>query len=189
VAAVELVVLMPLLVGLLAGLWEVGRIVMVNNIMDNATREGCRLAISGGYFSSSNYLDPVTQANLPLANSVDSSGNPIPYDVQKRVITYLQAAGLSTTGISVQVQNIDKNWSGTYPSGTSGVSTGSYDPAAAADQLNHVRVTVQLPYSSVQWSNLAIFVPNSTTLTSVVDGYSLRNVPVTMSTALPQAPQ
>jgi Flp pilus assembly protein TadG len=44
VAAVEFAFLSPFLLTLLFGLWQVGRIVEVMQLMDNAAREGARLA-------------------------------------------------------------------------------------------------------------------------------------------------
>jgi hypothetical protein len=183
---VELAIMMPFLIALLVGLWEVGRVVMVQNVLDNAAREGGRLASTAGFFSSNNYNDPITSQTLPLIYSQDTSGNPIPFDVQKRVLVYLQGAGLSTTGATVLVQNLNQSWSGTYPGST---TTGSYDPAGAASQLDHLRITVQLPYSSIGWSTLGLIIPNSTTLSSVMDCYSLRNIPVAITTTIPQQVQ
>lgn len=47
VAAVELAILLPLLVFLLIGLWEVGRMVEVQQLLTNAAREGGRQASTG----------------------------------------------------------------------------------------------------------------------------------------------
>jgi len=46
-AAVELALVAPLIVGLLVGLLEVGRIVQINEIVTNAAREGARSASTG----------------------------------------------------------------------------------------------------------------------------------------------
>jgi Flp pilus assembly protein TadG len=190
IAAVELAIVLPFLLVLLLGLWEVGRVVMVHNVMTNAAYEGGRLAATGGFFSSTNYNDPTSGQQMTLQYSQDSSGNPIPYDVQKRVLVYLQASGLSTNGVTVTVTNVAQNWSGTYTGGSSpsGSSSGSNDPAAAATQLDHLQVTVQVPYTSIRWSTLGPFIPSTTTLSATVDWYSLRNAPVTVPTTLPQQP-
>ena len=47
VAAVELAICLPILILLLTGLWEVGRMVEVQQIMTNACREGGRQASTG----------------------------------------------------------------------------------------------------------------------------------------------
>ena len=79
VAAVEFVVVLPLIVLLLVGLWEAGRLIEVSQIMNNAAREGARQAATG--------QKTVAQ-------------------VQQAVINYLQAAGLPTANAVVQVQNL-----------------------------------------------------------------------------------
>ena len=43
-AAVEFAFLAPVVFALLLGLWQVGRIIEVKQLMDNAAREGARLA-------------------------------------------------------------------------------------------------------------------------------------------------
>src|SRR5262245_60508952 len=103
IAAVEMAIIAPVLLTFLVGIWEVGRAIMVCNILDNAAREGARLAASNAYFSSNNHLDPsvtpITTLTLP------SPSTNADYEVQKKVVTYLQSAGISITGLTVQVQN------------------------------------------------------------------------------------
>lgn len=48
-AAVELAVTLPVILTMLIGLWEVGRIVQVQQIILNAAREGARQAATGQY--------------------------------------------------------------------------------------------------------------------------------------------
>ena len=47
-AAVELAVCLPFLLVLILGIWEVGRMVMVQQLIANAAREGGRQAAAGG---------------------------------------------------------------------------------------------------------------------------------------------
>jgi Flp pilus assembly protein TadG len=47
IASVELALLMPLLLMLVLGSWEVGRLIQVSEIVNNAAREGGRLASTG----------------------------------------------------------------------------------------------------------------------------------------------
>ena len=78
-AAVEFALLSPLLVALLLGVWEVGRLIQVNQILSNAAREGGRQASTG-----------------LLSNS----------QVQTVVLQYLQRAGLPTANATVTVTNV-----------------------------------------------------------------------------------
>jgi Flp pilus assembly protein TadG len=76
VAAVEFALLSPFLVFLLIGLWEVGRMIEINQILSNAAREGARQAATG----------------------LDSSSQ-----VQAVVTSYLQAAGVPNGNANVTV--------------------------------------------------------------------------------------
>ncbi len=185
-ATVEFAVLMlVLLPPLISGIWEVGRLIMVQNVLDNAAREGARRAASGSFYASNNNNNPSGgQLNLPSP----SLGSPAGYcELQSYVITYLQNAGLNTTGTTVQVQNKTQGWSFTYS--TSGGPTGTgYDPAAAANQLDDLLVTVTIPYSSVTWSPLNLFIAPNTNMIATAEWYSGRNIPVTVSTGIPNQP-
>jgi Flp pilus assembly protein TadG len=86
-AAVELAVVAPLVVGLLAGLLEVGQIVKVNEIISNAAREGARLASTGVHTYAdvqttvANYLTNAgvtNQSGLTVTVSDVTQGNPGP---------------------------------------------------------------------------------------------------------------
>ena len=78
VVAVEAAVVLPVLLILLLGIWQVARIIQVNQILYNAVREGARLA-AGGY----------------------SSGNQVTASmVQTAVLNYMTAAGLPTAAVS-----------------------------------------------------------------------------------------
>jgi Flp pilus assembly protein TadG len=79
VAAVELAVILPFIMTLLLGLWEIGRMIEVQQIMSNAVREGARQASTGN-----------------LTNS----------QVQTVVTQYLAAAGLTTTNVVVTVTDV-----------------------------------------------------------------------------------
>jgi Flp pilus assembly protein TadG len=79
VAAVEFAVLLPLILTLLLGIWEVGRLVEIQQLLSNAAREGGRQSTTG-----------------QLTNS----------QIQSVVTQYLQVAGLPTTNVVVTVQNL-----------------------------------------------------------------------------------
>jgi Flp pilus assembly protein TadG len=76
--AVEAVFTLPLLLFLMLGVWEVGRMIQVNQILVNAAREGARLA-GGGFVNSA----PVTNAQ-----------------VQQAVRDYMTASGLPAAAVS-----------------------------------------------------------------------------------------
>jgi Flp pilus assembly protein TadG len=74
-AVVEAVFIMPIMLTLMLGVWEVGRMIQISQILENAAREGARVA-AGGYVNGTavtvstvqtevqNYL---TAAGLPSA--------------------------------------------------------------------------------------------------------------------------
>jgi hypothetical protein len=177
----------PFLVLMMAGLWEVGRCVTAQSLIASAAREGGRLAASGAYFSSNNsstssggtiYLNP------PSTNT--------PCEVQKKVLLYLQCAGVTTTGCTVTVANngtttTTKSWSYTYAA--DGTITGSgYDPSAAASQLDQLVVTVTLPYKNVSWSPLNMFISKTATLSVKVAWTSMVDTPFSVTSNEPSHP-
>jgi len=78
IAAVEAAIVLPLLLILMLGVWEVGRMIQVDQILVNSAREGARLA-AGGYVNGT----PVTTAM-----------------VQQAVRDYLTASGLPAAAAS-----------------------------------------------------------------------------------------
>ena len=76
VAIVELALLLPFLLMLLLGAWEVGRLIQVSEIVNNAAREGGRLA-STGLLTASQIQTAVClymqQAGLPNFSSQAST--------------------------------------------------------------------------------------------------------------------
>jgi len=79
VAAVEFGLTMPLLLIILVGIWEVGRMVQVKQIVSNAAREGARQASTG-----SRDYDAVNES----------------------VQAYLRNSGLNAGGVVVEIRNI-----------------------------------------------------------------------------------
>jgi Flp pilus assembly protein TadG len=182
IAATEMVIIAPMLLLLLGGLWEIGRIIQIRNVLDEAAREGARVAGAGSYFASNNHIDPATGSTMSLA-SPSKNGD---YEVQKVVLTRLQAAGLMTTGATVTVANT-KGGSYTYTAAGAGSGSGN-DPSAAANQLDPITVTITFPYQNVTLSPMSMFLGSSTTLTTTASWASMRDVPLTVSTTIPQQP-
>lgn len=97
-AAIEFVIILPFIVMLLLGLWEGGRLIEIEQILNNAAREGARQAASGQLNYSqvqavvTNYL---SNAGVPTGNVVVAiqnlgfSGNPPPPDNNPQDATQL----------------------------------------------------------------------------------------------------
>ncbi len=96
-AAVEFAVVLPVFITLVFGMIEYGRMVMVQQVITNAAREGCRRAIMDGATSQevqdvvNNYLESagITSATITITPSEPSeagAGEPVtvsvsvPYD-------------------------------------------------------------------------------------------------------------
>src|SRR3954453_12745808 len=94
VAAVEFAVVLPLLFTLLVGVWEVGRVIQVQQVMVNAAREGARLAAQG---QTINLTGAYTQISV-------TTGTP---NIRDTVLNYLAGAGIPTTGATVTFQFLD----------------------------------------------------------------------------------
>jgi Flp pilus assembly protein TadG len=90
-AAVETAIVLPVLLILICGIWDVGRLVEIEQLVSNAARDGARLAAIGIM------LDPTTglQTNIYTSN------------VQAEVLGYLTRNGISTQGVTVQFTDLD----------------------------------------------------------------------------------
>jgi len=136
-AAVEAAVVLPFVLFLMLGLWEVGRMVEVNTILVNAVREGARMA-AGGLSAG----QPVTVAM-----------------VQQHVKDYMTAAGLPATAVSgctVTLTNLSSNtW--TNPS----------DASPLDHFRVTVSIPAGAAYNSLQWSPAATITGTTSTTVSI----------------------
>ena len=102
-AVVELAVLMPLLVLLVIGIWEIGRLIQLQQIMNTAARDGARVA-------SQPFILMPNGTNVQVGAS---TGSP---NVLTTVTQSLQAAGITNlNGLQVSFQFIDGNTTLTDP--------------------------------------------------------------------------
>jgi hypothetical protein len=171
---VEFAGCLPLIVLLLSGLWEVGRITEVMQVMWNSGREAARDASLG-------------QDNLQT--------------VASNLLVYLQSAeptafpnGHSTSMIAPVI---------TLPANTSGYTcwdntanremftitfTDVTKPTVAdptgMSQLDRYEITVQVPYAGIAWSPLAQ-ITGTSRLSIAVDWVSMVDAPFTIVPSLP----
>ncbi len=184
IAATEMALMAPVILTLLMGLWEVGRYISIQNLVDNAAREAGRLGASGGFFSSSNMTAAPVPHN-PLVLVPPSTNTAC--ELQKKVLLSLQSAGVSTTGATVTITNVTQGWAYTYTAAAV-ISGSGYDPTAAASQLDRLTVTVTVPYANVAWSPLSYFIGQSSTITATSNWNSIVDVPLAVSTTIPTKP-
>jgi Flp pilus assembly protein TadG len=139
-AAVEFAVVLPFLMLLILGIWEVGRMVEVQNLLTNAAREGARFA---------------------------SAGHKTTTEIQQAAVQYLNQNGIAASTDMVTVTNL-----------TSG------KPPEQADQLDHLRISVTIPFNLARWA----FVTQITAVTNLngtADWYSMKDAPLTVNTVIP----
>jgi Flp pilus assembly protein TadG len=145
VAAVEVAIITAFfLVPLVIGVWEVGRMVQVQQVVANAAREGARTAAQAYTINSS---------GTPTQVMV-SSGS---VNVTDTVYRYLIAAGftnLQRTDVTVTFQFNAPRSDGTMP-------TEPY----LGEKGEPFSVTVTIPWNRVRWVNLGLVNPTSVTFT------------------------
>lgn len=141
-ASVEFAVCLPVLCTILLGVWDIGRLAEVNQVLNNAAREGGRQA---------------------------STGTCTAAEVQAGVQSYMNRAGINTTGISVSFANL---------------TSGAADPQDA-NQLDKLRVTVTLPANNVRFI-LAGNLPGVSSLSATSIWVSMRDIPVAQPGGIPQ---
>jgi Flp pilus assembly protein TadG len=165
IAAVEFAVCVPILLLLLLGIWEVGRMVEIEQVVFNSAREGARVAAAGAYIDSLNNAHNITTT-----------------DVQNRVNNYIQAHALDTTGLQVQFVDVT----------TGGVSDPYLaHPTTAGDTVRDTfYVTVSLPFNNVRWVILPLVTgtTNVTAISGTVLGpvwHTTKNIPFNVDTTVP----
>jgi Flp pilus assembly protein TadG len=140
--AVELALSMSLvIIPMLLGIFEIGCLLDANQTLVAAAREGGRQAATG-----------------TLTNA----------QVQQSVITYLQATGVNTTGVTVSV-----------------VNTGSGNDASQALANDPLVITVTLPFKNVDWSFTQKFVSDSSSFSTSCTWYSNNDTAYTVNTNAP----
>jgi Flp pilus assembly protein TadG len=149
-AAVELAVVAPVILVLLTGIWEVGRMVEVQQMLSNAAREGARQAATG-----------------QLTNS----------KVENVVVQYLQVAGIPTTNSNTTGNNgIQAITGNPEVQMVTDLTNPGYD-VSNAQYLDQIQVTVQIPFQDVRWSLLSLITSQSTTMNATVTWYTMVDKP------------
>lgn len=173
VAAVEMAFLLPLLLTLIIGVWELGRIIQVYQMMMTAARDGARLAAQGKIINTQNdYTFIRYQAGSPSAASPATDINPTdnpPY-VYNTIMSSLQAAGVTDlTGVTLSFAFIE----------------GDTTRVAPFQGLKNERfkIVLTVPYANVRWTNLTLFAPP--TLRIEVYWQMMVDDPFTVNTTLP----
>jgi Flp pilus assembly protein TadG len=154
-AAVELACVLPLVALLLFGVLDIGRMVEVEQLLNNAARDGGRLAAVGST------LDPTT------GNQVDYYAS----DVTNLVQGYLANNGINTGGLVVQFSDV------TNPSATDPYEAQKLDQLNITVQLPFNNVRWTLIGSFMQTDNVV--------LSASATWFSMEDSSVSVPTTLP----
>jgi hypothetical protein len=174
VAAVEFAVCLPFLVLILLGVWEVGRMAEVQNVMWNCAREAARDASVGqaDMLTVANNLVTYLQSAEPTAFAYGHS------TTMKSPVVDLPA---NTIGYTCWDTTADcELFTVTFTDITDSTVT---DPTRMA-QLDHYQIGIQTPYATVGWLPVAQ-VTGRTRLYVAVDWASMVDSPFQIAPYLP----
>ncbi len=169
-AAVEFAIVLALIMmPLLTGLWEVGRLVQVQQIVSNAAREGARLAAQALTINS-------TGAPTQIVTAVPPPNTTATPNVKAAVVQSLRGAGLTNlawSDVTVAFVFIDS------PPGSVPGATEPYQGV----KNQRFTVTVTIPFDKVRVVNLGIV--NPTTVSFEVEWRMLVDDPFNINVTLP----
>ncbi len=165
---------MPVIALLMLGLWEVGRIVEVSNVMWNAARESARDASVGedNLQTVASNLAGYLQAAEPNAFCQGDA-----WTLQAPTIT-LPA---NTTGYTCwdTTANVEL-----FTITFTDVTNPAYNDPTLMSKLDHYQIGISVPYSTVGWTALAV-VTGETRLSVAVDWACMKDSPFSITAYLP----
>jgi Flp pilus assembly protein TadG len=172
-AAIEMAVVVPILLTIVIGVWELGRCIQVLTIMENAARDGARIAAQGTIINTTaaytfiRFHQGSPAAGSPPTPAYPADNPPYVYDA---ITNSLNGAGITNlTGAQITFQFVQ----------------GDTTRVAPYQGLKNERfmITVTVPYANVNWTNLTLFAPTS--LTVRVYWQMMVDDPFTVNTSLP----
>lgn len=174
IAAVEFAICLPFIVLTLMGIWEVGRIAQVSNVISNGAREAARDASMG-----QDNLQTIASNQLAYLQSA------MPSAFGQGHTTTIQSPSISlpanTTGYTCWDSTANQElFTITF---TDITATSITDPTAMS-KLDHYQIGIQVPYASVGW-NMLSQITGVTRITVTVDWASMRDTPFQVTPALP----
>ena len=173
VAAAEFAVCLPIFFVVMYGMWEVGRMTEVQNVVWNSAREGARDA-SMGQVNLSRRRQQCSP--LPAKRRADSlSAGPFDFHDCSRRHPAREHLRLHLLGLTANREL----FTFTFTDITTNTVT---DPTAMA-QLDHYQIGVQVPYASIGWVPAKI--TSRTRLYVTVDWASLVDSPFQIAPYLP----
>jgi Flp pilus assembly protein TadG len=174
VAAVEFALCSPIIVLLLLGLWEVGRIAQVSNVMRNGAREAARDASLGqdNLHTVASNLAAYLQGALPTAFGQGHS-------------TTLQSPSISlpanTTGYTCWDNTANEEL---FTLTFTDITNPNVTDPTTMQKLDHYQIGIQVPYSTVGWTSAAQ-ISGINRISITVDWASMCDAPFQITPNLP----
>lgn len=163
VAAVEVALISTfLLVPLMIGIWEIGRMVQVKQVVSTSAREGARRAAQGYTVNSSG-----TPTQVMVSSGTTT--------VTDAVYNYLVAAGFS----NLQKSDVTVTFQFLAARSDNQPATEPYQ----GEKGQPFSVTVSVPWNKVRWVNLGLINPTDVSFTAT--WRMLIDDPFTVDTTLP----
>lgn len=138
-AIVEFAMMLPLLVSLMLGMWELGRAIQVFQSVSNAAREGVRQAASAKYTKEQvrqAVFDYLKKANVPMHNTLPAADVTLTTTNATITVTNVTSGGevfdanqLDKMQVTVSVPVVNYKWllANTFlPAGSSVTSTANF---------------------------------------------------------------
>jgi len=173
-SAIEYAACLPLMLMVLTGLWQVGRITEVQEVMWNSTREAARDASLG-----QDNLQTIATNLLTYLQGADKTAFPTGHSTS--MISPVVSLPANTYGYTCWDNTTNKElFTMTFADLT---NTTADDPTDMS-QLDVYQIGVQVPYSSIELNSI-IPVAGTTRLTVTVSWASLVDSPFTIAPYLP----
>jgi Flp pilus assembly protein TadG len=146
VAAVEFAAVLPLLFAILYGLWEIGRVVEVENVMVSAAREGARDASMGQTSLSATATNILLYLQSAEPTAFGSTSDSITWKsptISLAANTYGYMCWDNTTNRELFTMTFTD------------VTTSTVADPTLMSQLDHYQIGISAPYSSIGWLSVA----------------------------------
>ncbi len=173
-AALELACCLPLMMLILTGLWQIGRVVQVQAVMVNSAREAARDASLG-----QDNLKAVANNLLTYLQSADPNAFGVGHSTS--IISPVVTMPANTTGYTCWDNTANRElFTITFSDLT---NTSDTDPTQMS-QLDLYQIGVQVPFNTVTWSTI-IPIAGTTRLSATVVWASMVDSPFQIAPNLP----